>query len=254
MRIEPCDWPVADVECDALDGLDYGLAEQVRAAAGQFLWRWTGRRFGVCPAEVRPCLRDPRRSTWRGRAGAPSSWRGWEPVLIAGRWHHLDCDDCDDPARTVRLPGPVAAVTEVEVDGAVLDPSAWRLDNRARLVRQDGHPWPVRQRLDRPLGETDTWAVRFDRGSPVPDGGQVAAAVLACEMAKAVVGDRSCALPQRVRSINREGISTTILDSFDDLESGRTGIWIVDSWVATEQSAPKRPTVYSPDRSQRSTL
>lgn len=253
MRTAPCDWPLADIDCDALDALEYGVGEQVRTAAVSFLWRWTGRRYGVCPVSIRPCRgRDPRTSTYRGRSQPVYGW-WWQPVRLAGRLHHLACEDCEDPDVTIRLPGPVAAVTAVTIDGAPLDPAAYRLDNRTLLVRHDGEAWPDRQRLDRPAGEQDTWQVDYTRGIEVPDGGQLAAAVLACELAKAVRQDRTCQLPQRVRSITREGVSTTILDAFEDIEDGRTGIWLVDSWVASVRHAPRRATVFSPDRHQRST-
>lgn len=251
MRTAPCDWPLADVECSALDALDYGLAEHVIEAATSFLWRWTGRRYGVCDVSVRPCPQHPQRSTYRGRTGFPSRW--WEPVLVGGRWYNISCDECENPATTIRLPGPVSEVVSVEIDGQPLESPAWRLDNRTLLVRQDGEEWPFRQRMDRPLGDQDTWQVEFRRGVEVPAGGQLAAATLACELAKAVQGDKSCALPQRVRSITREGISTTILDAFEDLDEGRTGLWLVDSWVASVRKAPRRGTVYSPDRHQRTT-
>lgn len=253
IRTEPCDWPLADLDCDALDALEYGVGEQVRTAAVSYLWRWTGRRYGICPVSIRPCrTTHPRQSTYRGRSTHLGTGWWWEPVRLAGRLHDLGCDECEDPATTIRLPGPVHAVTEVTIDGDVLDASAYRVDNRALLVRQDGEDWPHRQRLDRPAGDEDTWQVDYQRGIEVPDGGQLAAAVLACELAKAVRADKSCQLPQRVRSVTREGISTTILDAFDDITDGRTGIWLVDSWVASVRYAPKRATVYSPDRHQRS--
>ena len=38
-----------------------------------------------------------------------------------------------------------------------------------------------------------------------------------------------------------------VLDGFDDLDQGRTGIWVIDSWVASINSSRHPSTVRSPD-------
>lgn len=129
---------------------------------------------------------------------------------------------------------PAAEIVSVEVDGAVLPSGAYRLDNHTLLVRQDGDLWPYRQDMDRPLGEPGTWGVTVKVGEAVPIGGQMAAGKLACELAKAACGAEKCELPKRVQSLSRQGVSIQMmLDTFDDLDKGRTGIWIIDSWVAS---------------------
>ena len=88
----------------------------------------------------------------------------------------------------------------------------------------------------------------FVWGTPVPAGGQVAAGLLSLEMAKALAHDSSCKLPQRWQSITRQGVTITAQDLFEDLNEGRTGLWLVDSWVASV-TQPKRVggRVFSPD-------
>jgi hypothetical protein len=95
--------------------------------------------------------------------------------------------------------------------------------------------------------EANTWQVSYTKGTPVPEGGQVAAGVLACELAKGATNDRTCQLPQRVQTIARQGVTVQLLDSFDDVEKGRTGIWLVDSWVASVTQPKRGGSVYSVD-------
>ena len=259
IRTAPCEWPlVDDLPCPALDELagsyDQALADALVETATSLLWQWTGRVYGLCELTVRPCRRDCVSSTYQGIAGVPSNLGAnmpFLPVLINGEFFNLSCGrSCRDCSCTktpeVGLPGPVDSIVDVEIDGQTLASSAYRLDNRYWLVREDGEQWPTCQDLAKPLGEDGTWAVTFKTGTPVPKGGQLAARVLACEMAKAALG-RECELPQRVQSVTREGVSIAVLDSFEGLESGRTGIWLVDSWVTSVTKSPRRARVLSPD-------
>jgi hypothetical protein len=145
---------------------------------------------------------------------------------------------------------PVASVTEVQIDGQVLDASAYRVDNSRLLVRQDGGRWPFCQDLSRPLGQDDTWGVTVQTGQPVPIGGQVAAAKLACEFAKAMNGDKACELPQRWQTITRQGVTiSAAIDTFQGLDEGKTGIWLIDSWVASVTKPDIGFSMASPDYS-----
>lgn len=256
VRTSPCSWPLVDeLPCSALDGLTEPLKGTIVAIATQLLWNWTGRVYGLCDLTVRPCRTDCTPSTYHGIAGIPSSqWRNmpYLPVLVNGEFLNVTCSrwcrtgcGCKHVSE-IGLPGPVDSITEVTVDGIVLPSSAYRVDNRRWLVRQDGEEWPTCQDLSLPPGEENTWTVDYKWGVPVPEGGQVAATILACEMAKAALG-RDCSLPQRVQSVSRQGITVAILDTFEGLEKGSTGIWLVDSWVMSVNNAPKRSRVLSPD-------
>ena len=270
-RTAPCDWPLATY-CDALDDLDDGaggegeggsLRDAVIDAATAYLWRWTGKRFGLCDVVLRPCRSDCdwQATTYRGYAGRPDRTiptlgdpAPFVPALIGGVWRNLSCWSCGEACScertpTLVLPGPVEDVVEIVIDGEVVPASAYRVDNRNRLVRDDGAAWPTCQDLSLPAGEVGTWTVTYRWGVPVPAGGEVAAAVLACEMAKALNRDRTCQLPERITNqVTREGITVTILDQFEQLEAGRTGLWLVDSWVTSIRSPDMRSGVYSPDR------
>jgi hypothetical protein len=283
----PCDWPLVGCEdCSALAQLetivleyaepDEGEGESegseplplrtmrdvVEEAATAYLWNWTGKAFGLCEVEVRPCRRDCEWSGWgtyRGWAGRPdpllpSHGDAWPfaPALVGGSWRNVTCLGCGElcscsTVEAITLPGPVDSIVEVVIDGETLDPSAYRVDDYRHLVRIDGEAWPTCQDLDAPLGDEGTWAVRYRWGAPVPSGGQLAAGNLACEMAKAACRDSSCGLPERITNqVTREGISVTILDAFEGLEAGRTGLWLVDSWVASIRKPAARSTVHVP--------
>jgi hypothetical protein len=82
----------------------------------------------------------------------------------------------------------------------------------------------------------------------VPIGGQVAAGKLALELQKAACGASGCELPKRWTNIARQGVTiSAALDTYDDIEKGRTGIWIVDSWVTSVTKADIGFSVASPD-------
>lgn len=248
VREVPCEWRiVGSDDCDAL--ADSGIGQDAKAAAVAYLWNWTGRRYGLCPVTIRPARVDCPESTYAG-----GRVTGWTPVLVGGVWRNVTCGTCvgscgcDDDVTAIRLPGPVDSVETVTIDGDVLDQAAYRVDNHGILVRQDGGRWPRCQDLTEPAGETGTWTVAYTWGVPVPVGGQIAGGLLACEMAKALVGDGDCQLPERVQTITREGVTVGFLDAFDGLDAGRTGIWAVDAWVASVMDRPTPSRVFSPDR------
>src|SRR3546814_20601967 len=81
-------------------------------------------------------------------------------------------------------------------------------------------------------GAEDTWSVTYVKGYAVPKGGQVAAGMLAVELAQAACNDKTCGLPRRVQSVTRQGVNVAVLDAFDDIDQGPTGIWAIDSGVA----------------------
>ena len=264
MRTAPCDWPLANVaDCPAL--ADAGNAQAIKAAAVEYLWRWTNKVFGLCPVTVRPCREDcvAGPTTYEGWAGRPdrllpSVGDAWPfaPALVGGRWFNITCTACGElcscnRVASIDLPGPVNSVVSVVIDGDELDPSAYRVDNSRSLIRVDGGSWPECQDLSLPAGEPGTWTVTYRWGVEVPVGGQIAATVLACEMAKAVARDKSCGLPERItQSVSREGVTVAIFDAFEGLEAGKTGLWLVDSWVASINRPHARSTVHTP-RSRR---
>ena len=242
-----CEWPVIWPDaCAELDPVRVERTAAFVAMATDLLWNWTGRRFGVCAvtvdvvwdASVCACSGRYRPSTFEGRGPRGRCGLPWRPALVRGAWVNVTCGcgtacGCDVDGG-VSLPGPVVAVESVTVAGTVLPESAWRTVGNL-LLRVDGDPWegPVR--------------VAYQRGAPVPAGGQIAAGVLAFELSKAAECADDCQLPQRLQAVTRQGVSVAVMDQFEDLDDGRTGIWLVDSWVASVSRPNAGGSVLSPD-------
>lgn len=252
----PCTWPVSYAGCSSctpLEALSVQEKAAVEAMAVTYLWEWTLRQFDVCTMTVRPCRRECRGlSTFWGKGPFPRTW-AYAPALVEGQWYGASCGtcrtaecSCAEPV-TLRLPGPVVSVGEILMDGVVLAPVAYRLDAGGLLVRLDGSSWPDCQDLTRATTEPGTWQVTFDRGTPVPEGGQLAAGVLACELAKALCRDSTCALPQRIQTITRQGVTVAVTDPFTGVDKGATGIWLIDSWIASVTKPRRQSTVHSVD-------
>lgn len=73
--------------------------------------------------------------------------------------------------------------------------------------------------------------VQYRVKSNLPPGTKRNVMKLALEFAKSHAG-KSCSLPERVTSVNRQGVSWTILDPLDFLDKGLTGIGSVDQWIS----------------------
>jgi len=214
--------------------------EDFEAMAVEFLWRWTGKTLGTCRVAVELCRDDctDGQSTYFGSGPGPSGL--WRPVLIDGGWYNISCGRCGDRCGCgdagLRLPGPVSSVVSVVENGQTLPASGYSL-NRDFLVRTDGRRWAPCQTV-----------VTYERGVAVPVGGQIAAGVLALELAKGACNDNSCRLPKRLQTVSRQGVTVAMLDSFDDIDKGHTGIFLIDSWVSSMTKPKVRPTVLSPDK------
>lgn len=256
----PGDSPGDGSTCAALNSLPEDMRETVILAAKEFLWNATNQRFGTCPITIRPCKEGCLySSTYTGWSGLPGGWwgwgfgaYGWEPFLFNGTWFNIFCncgEGCDSShMSTIQIPGPVASVVEVVLDGQIF--TDWTFDNLG-LHRTDGGQWPMSQKQALPLTDPDTFGVTYMKGVPVPAGGQLAAAALACEFAKAFCGDNTCQLPQRVRTITREGVTVAMQDNFSMLFGTlgpMTGIWKIDQWIASvNYSAKRRSRVLTPN-------
>lgn len=253
-------WPV-DTSCVA-GWDDYSSAVQNRAVAlaAQSLRVLTAFRVGGCPVTIRPCRQRCTPTTWRTY---PAVWGGygsspWFPVYAGGNWLNIACGlhlgGCGcTTIHQLDLPLPVGSIEEVKVDGAVLDPSAYRLDSGGRLLRIDGEGWPLCQDMEAADTEVGTWSITYTQGIPVDGLGAYACGVLAGEFAKACGGGK-CRLPAGVQTVARGGVTMTLTPGvFPD---GRTGIHEVDAWL--DRYNPHRlrsaPTVWSPDQVQQRRL
>ncbi len=194
------------------------IVEKWGPVATLVLWALTGRQFpGVCTDKVWP------------NVGGDHCGRQWldYPDLIGGA-RPLLVDECSRDHGAVLLPHrPVRRVTEVMLNGETLDPSQYRLKDRAWLVRCDG-TWPCWQAVC-----DDTFTVTYEYGATLPAGAATMAGRYACELARACTPGCECRLPSRAQTIVQEGITTAVLlgDPLAMLDAGVTGLPEVDAWV-----------------------
>lgn len=220
------------------------LFEARVAAALAFAWTTlsglTAGVLSICTTVVRPC------STRCGHPALPTYLEApvvgsavgmpFYPVINGGRWLNVWASPPGDTTSSITFPQTIAAIESIVIDGEVLSPSAYRVDNGTLLVRQDGGQWPVCQDMSKPVGQEGTWTVEFWVGKKPDLIDNIAAGILAEEYFKAITGAKGCRLPKGVRSIARQGVSYDI--EVDMFERGLTGIHEVD--MATARHNPNR--------------
>lgn len=227
----PCAWTSINTSCCADFWAELTPAEQATAttAATYILWAATGRQYGACDITVRPCGAWPCDD---GIAGYTWDNGTWVPYIYNGQWFNCACvGACRCGARCkVYLPGPVASVASVSVDGVVVDPAAYRVDDARWLIRTDGNCWPTGQNFDVDSG-TGTFTVTYGQGTPVPQVVLDAAGTLACEWAKMCRGEE-CQIPTRIATLTRQGTTFDGVNIDQLLAQGFTGISSVDQIIA----------------------
>lgn len=239
--MESCEpWPLAASclpDCWSVDP-DSWTADQRRAveAAYALLSKMIAGAYGLCTVTVRPCRQRKCRERF------PYLWpigaSPWVPVLHDGKLYNITCGCMEQgecgcgPICEIKLDGPVHDVLEVKVDGQVIDPATYWIDNNDRLVRHGDYPcWPECQDVDLPDTEPDTWSVTYRRGVLPDVDGQIALTMLALATFDACApGGKDCVLSERVTRVVREGIEIE-LDTIEEIRAGSTGIPYVDRWV-----------------------
>jgi hypothetical protein len=261
----PCDWdvdPTALGVCSTWE--DYPPPVQAAALhlATLYLWAATGRQYGPCPVEIRPAQGRGEPEAYR----AYPVWPGQDPVvsgpyLFAGTWRNCGCGDgcCCQPMCSIVLRGPVAGIVEVLVDGEEIPSSAYRVDvadGAYRLVRLDGTCWPTCQDFSADPDAAGAFVVRYLYGRELPEALEVAAALLACEYAKALTGG-ACRLPSRMTRLSRQGVEVEVAPP--EPGDGLTGIREVDAVVtalnpARRQGPPVLLSLDLPEHCDRMTV
>lgn len=224
--------------CGAVE--DETVYEDAVAAASEVLYEASGRRFvGLCQQTVRPCRSDTMCGVQVLSRGHVIGWSG-------GNWDGYDCG-CS-PLSRVKLAGQVRAIVEVKIDGVVVDPDTYRIDEEMWLVRKNDARWPSCQALSYDDTEAGTFSVTYTYGQSPPVMGQQAARELACEIYRACNNDEACRLPTGVTRITRSGI--TIERTFMGRDSDgvwRTGLPLVDLFLNryNPSGIPRRAVFWS---------
>jgi hypothetical protein len=163
------------------------------------------------------------------------------PALINGNMYNLPRSV--DGLRNLRLRhSPVRSIESVTYMGQILSPSEYSLRNNAYLVRKQSLPWV--------LDSINELSISYTYGTPPPSAGRRAALRLANEFILADMGSTECALPERISSVSRQGVTLSILDPTEFMNNGKVGIYEVDLFLAAvnPHKAKKRPKVFSVDR------
>lgn len=248
MAAEPCeDWPVYWT-CEVTN-YSPELTGYAVGAASRILWALSGRRFGLCTGVLRPCADDcgdyAAFPLWSGRAGyTMPPWDFYRlPYCAGGCLGGCACTHIP----SLRLPDTVHSVVEVKLDGTPMPTGSYRLERRL-LSRTDGRAWPRCNDLPLPDTEPGTWSVTALFGEEVPDSGRLAMGEMVCEILKAGSGV-DCRLPPGVTQLVRQGVTISYPDVGQLLKDGRTGLYLVDLFLASENpdGLKRRSRVYDVD-------
>lgn len=263
-------WATLDDVCCAIapaeGGFDPYVMQDMLAFASWDLYQLTGSQWpGECTDTVRPCAKAVATSNSPVWHGAPlsSAWGGgWGWWQWFASWGVCGCPGldgcgCHGPRR-IQLGGyPITGITEVKVDGVVLDPAEYQIVDLEWLERCPNvgettpRHWPCCQRIDLPDTEDHTFSVTFTFGEPPPRAGVLAAASLACDLAAACDPNGSCAVPERVarRLYENSEYEFRTVDDRETNDDGFTGNRLADLFIAAANPGKIRSpaTVWSPD-------
>lgn len=248
-------WATTADLCEPCDDetFDPDLLDDMLDAASNLMYALTGRQWsGACTETVRPCSRYTHDSVGADRRRlAESSGVRLLPSCGCHRGDRCGCGTLPEIRFDVF---PIVDVTQVRVDGAVVDPSAYRVDGWETLVRIDGQGWPCCQNLAAdPASEADTFDVTYSYGVAPPVEVVHAAAVLACEMALACQPEQAgkCRLPRGLQTLTRQGVTEDLIlnDTLELFRAGLTGLPEVDMVIAAHNpnGLRRQPAVLSPD-------
>lgn len=210
---------------------DYA-AEAVKAAS-YLMWALSGRKYtGATTVTERYVRFAPLINTRLIQEAAIINSRVNKALQIVEPWVAAET--------RIRLRGqPVTEIVAVRnVSGGVVSPDSYYLVDHSTIQFSEGA-----------LIVPADIEVTYSYGAQPPTLGRMAARRVAQEFVKLWEGDEDCALPQRVTSVTRQGLTYTVLDSQDFLQEMRLGIYEIDLFLKTvnPNRAQKRSKVFSPD-------
>jgi hypothetical protein len=226
---------------------DSDYAYDAVKTASYILWGLSGRKFSGTTTVTERYV-----SAYDPYLRAGGSRLNYSPVLIDGqvenipqggfgRNSHRDFQgDGTSSYSRVRLRGRkvVEIHTVRDGDGEIIDPSTYYLSDHSTMFGTPNAKW-----------SSANVEVTYTYGTPPPSAGRAAARILALELVKLFENDDTCALPQRVTSVARQGVTYTVLDNQDFIDELKTGVYAVDLFLRTANpdKARARARVFSPD-------
>ena len=234
----PITWP-AHIDTEALDPNIKALSELYAVRCMEAL---TLHRVGGSPVTIMPVSRELVDGFYIGYPGIPGEYPlGY--FSLGTVWpsaEHLKNYTSITAVQALDLPGPVGEIAEIRIDGAVLDPLAYRVENGRYLIRLDGGSWPV--------NSGDDFTVTYFNSHPVEAMGSYAAGVMAAEWLKLLTNAKGgCRLPKSVTNIQRQGLTMELARGM--FPDGVTGMPEVDAYIMLLNPFALKvmPQVYSPD-------
>jgi len=219
-------------------------AEEAAKSASYLMWAMSGRKFSgtTTVTERYTCV------IRKQHIGL--STKNTNGVLFNGSVYDIPKDDFEEysvlsvdgtsPESRIKLRGgPVTRVHAIRTrNGSILDPANYYLVDHSTVQISYGTFWT-------PCNVEITYSY----GSEPPILGKMAARTLAMEFCKLWNGDDDCALPQRVTSVSRQGVSYTIFDNQEFIDELRTGLYAIDLFLKTvnPEKARTRAKVFSVD-------
>jgi hypothetical protein len=226
---------------------DSDYAYEAVKTASYMLWALSGRKFSGTTTVTERYV-----SAYDPFLRAGGSRFNYTPILIegqvenvpqggSGRYSHRDYQgDGTSSYSRVRLRG--RKVVEIHAlrgqDGEIIDPSTYYLSDHSTIFGTPNANWSAAN-----------VEVTYTYGTPPPSAGKAAARILATELVKLYENDDTCALPQRVTTVARQGVTYTVLDNQSFVDELKTGIYAVDLFLKTANpdKARARSRVFSPD-------
>lgn len=193
---------------------EYETALAACEFASQTLWTLSGRKFHTGTIlDERYILRPSR------PVGTASEVRA--RYAFSQEWGAFLVNPEDWDARRIRLSGtPVREIISITSlgSGEALTPQEYAIENRAFLRLSGGMAKGV--------------SVSYRYGQAPPVSGRMAAIALARQFFYLWSGrEDQCALPDRITSVSRQGVSWVLLDNQDFLDELKTGIYAVDLFL-----------------------
>lgn len=240
----PCE-PWEPIWCGPLPtGAEAVTGDAVQMAT-EVLWQAGAQRFGLCQVTIRPCRDDCAagwlgfNDWWPGVGGVvQSSGGGPRPWWVNGTWYNVCSVGCGGTCSCTLidqalLPAPTRDIVQVKLDGEIMDPSLYRVDENRLLVRLDGQLWPLCQDLAAADDQPGTWSVTITVGEDIPLLARRALGELAMEFVKECLGE-DCLIPYEVTSLSRQGVNITFgSPSATRTIVGEMGLRMVDLYLAT---------------------
>jgi hypothetical protein len=229
------------------DYADSDYAYEAVKTASHILWSLSGRKFSgsTTVTERYTSAFDPYLRSDGGRFSHV-------PVLINGsvenfptggssrNFYHDIMGDGTSSLTRIRLRGrKVVEIHNLRDDkGNIIDPDTYYLGDHSTIYGTPNANWT-----------SANVEVTYTYGTPPPASGRAAARILANELVKLYANDDTCALPQRVTSIVRQGVTYTVLDQQSFIDELKTGIYAIDLFLraVNPDKARARSRVFSPD-------